>query len=238
MNIDCCKSYVGKQIIGLLPNDGGTPPPSPCLYVAFVDFGSLQPIDLFFDAALTQPLFTNNIGDGALRSLMQFNGGELYGVFNDFGNFIYSGCHMYYYGTSANNFDVYTLGGYLTSVSFNPMSAFALPCENMICYTTTLDSNFNRLYYIEYVTPVLYEYLDLLVNPPYASFIDLTDEISSALFFRQLYGQNLNYTYVDNGNGTSTITLDKAIDWNNNGSGIYLEIFDGIVSTGFVLNPC
>lgn len=31
MSIDCCKSYVGKQIIGLLPDGGGTPPTT-CLY--------------------------------------------------------------------------------------------------------------------------------------------------------------------------------------------------------------
>ena len=33
MSIDCCKSYVGKQIIGLLPNGGGNLPVEPkCLY--------------------------------------------------------------------------------------------------------------------------------------------------------------------------------------------------------------
>lgn len=33
MSIDCCKSYVGKQIIGLLPSGGGNPPVEPkCLY--------------------------------------------------------------------------------------------------------------------------------------------------------------------------------------------------------------
>lgn len=36
MRIDCCKSYVGKQIVGLLPGDGGTPV---CYYrVSVVDF--------------------------------------------------------------------------------------------------------------------------------------------------------------------------------------------------------
>lgn len=32
MSIDCCKSYVGKQIIGLLPSGGDTPVAPKCLY--------------------------------------------------------------------------------------------------------------------------------------------------------------------------------------------------------------
>lgn len=36
MSIDCCKSYIGKQIIGLLPGGGGSP--SNCLYYSeFID---------------------------------------------------------------------------------------------------------------------------------------------------------------------------------------------------------
>jgi len=40
MNIDCCKSYVGKQIIGLLP--GGA---EECLYVLAInsqDYGTID----------------------------------------------------------------------------------------------------------------------------------------------------------------------------------------------------
>ncbi len=238
MNIDCCKSYVGKQIIGLLPDGGGTPPQTRCLYVAMVDFLA-SANDLFFDDGLTQPMFSNNIGDGALRTMMQTDGGELYGIWNDGSNFIFSGCHIYYYGTSAMNIDVYSIGGYLQTITFSPMSAFALPCEDLQCYTVTIDEQYTKLQMIVYNTPVVTTNIQLNSNPPYGADIDLTDEISTALFFRELYGQNVNYTYVDNGNGTYTITMDKAIDWLNNGSSIFMVVGDNIGgSTDFELQPC
>lgn len=40
MSIKCCKSYVGKEIIGLLPGGGGSPVAPKCLYYA--EFGNID----------------------------------------------------------------------------------------------------------------------------------------------------------------------------------------------------
>jgi len=213
--------------------------PTTCLYISYVDFGAVMSNDLFFDDALTQPLFINNIGDGALRTMMQTNGGELYGIWNDAGNFIFSGCNLYYYGTSGMNIDVYDLGGLVMTIEFNPMSAFALPCQALQCYSVTIDGFYTYLYVIDYNTPLVTSNINVLSNPPYGSQIDLTDEISAGLFFRQLYGQDAVYSLVVNPDTSYTITLNNAINWFNDSSPISLYLddnFSGLIQ--YDMTPC
>jgi hypothetical protein len=213
--------------------------PTTCLYISYVDFGAVTPTSLFFDAALTQPLFTNNIGDGALRTMMQTNGGELYGVWSDGGNAIFSGCNLYYYGTSGMNIDVYDLGGLVMTIEFNPMSAFALPCQALQCYSVTIDAFYAYLYVIDYNTPLVTSNINVLSNPPYNNQIDLTDEISAGLFFRQLYGQDAVYSLVVNPDTSYTITLNNAINWFNDSSPISLYLddnFSGLIQ--YDMTPC
>ena len=40
MSIDCCKSFVGKQIIGLLPSGTGKPPENLCIYYSNFNYGT------------------------------------------------------------------------------------------------------------------------------------------------------------------------------------------------------
>lgn len=56
MNIDCCKSYVGKQVIGLLPSEGGEPPEAPCFY--FGEYSSPPDNDFSFWTIGGQPFNT------------------------------------------------------------------------------------------------------------------------------------------------------------------------------------
>lgn len=43
MSINCCKSYVGKQIIGLLPGDGEPPVEQKCLYIGSWTYEGMGP---------------------------------------------------------------------------------------------------------------------------------------------------------------------------------------------------
>jgi hypothetical protein len=55
---------------------------------------------------------------------------------------------------------------------------------------------------------------------------------------RQLYGPNVIYSYNDNGDGTATLLMERAIDWSGVGTPIYFELFDGITVTSFEFYPC
>ena len=218
------------------------PPLINCLYLGFIDFSSIPALDLFFDAAYTQPLFTNSLGAGQLRTLMQSNGGEVYGLIYDGSSFVFEGCHCFYYGTSANNIDVYsaTLGGYYGTISFAPISSSFVPCDATTCYTATYNNTSTILSMLNYITPAInLNSISLFINPPIGADIFLSDVNTMTLLFKQQYGQSAVYSYVDNGNGTSTITLDKAIDWMNNGSSIQLGISDAFGYLTYIsFDPC
>ena len=237
MNIDCCKSYVGKQIIGLIPSGEIPPiPPDSCLYIGFFDL-NLEPYDtMFFDSACTQPLFTNNIGDGALRSLMQSNGGELYFPYYNGSSFVFQGCNLFYYGTSVIPIDIYSnLFGYVTSVYWYKNSDVGNPCRELSCFTATIESAFDKLANMKY-----YNIADIYLpnNPPYNSMIDVTDITSMTLFFKETLGADIVYTYNDNGDGTYTITITNAIKYSNYGFEPELRFFDGVSFVDIVMNVC
>jgi len=134
MNIDCCKSYVGKQIIGLLPSE------EECLYYLVInsqDFGvsnwigwSIDGVDVYSSG---YNWYTNNAGGQSL--IISYVGSQPSSVILDDG-----------FGNSYP-FDV------------RKVTEFGGSCEN-VCYQAKFDYGYT-LYYIDYfqlggATPTAY----------------------------------------------------------------------------------
>lgn len=184
-------------------------------------------------------MFTNNIGDGTLRTYLQSLNGELYYPISDNGNFIYSGMHIYYEATSPFYIDVYFFGGLYGTIYFQKVSDFGLSCNPIQCFTLTYDNAYTKLSNIYFVTPLVTCNINFETsnNPPFNSTIDMDDVPSMTLLLKELYGQSVNYTYVDNGNGSSTITIDKMLNWSGMNQ-IDIVITDGSTGADFSLIPC
>lgn len=237
MNIDCCKSYVGKQIIGLAPGGSVTPPAQKCFYLGYLDTAGIATTDMYFDAALTQPMFINNIGDGTLRYNMQILNGELFFPLFDPNSFIQTGMHIFYEGTSATPIDIYYFGGLLNTINFTKVTDLGLTCNPIQCFTLTYDNTYTKLENLFFVTPLVTASLYMPNNPPFNAYIDLNNITSMTLLLKELYGNSVNYTYVDNGNGTSTITIDKMLNWSGLNQ-IDVVLSDGANGADFSFIPC
>lgn len=119
MNIDCCKSYVGKQIIGLLP--GGA---EECLYVLGInaeDYGS----NFFGDWTIDGEVFSDYLAANF--------GGNIYQ--NSTG---YESCFIYYIGTQPTTINVTTE---LATIPFtiNKVTDFEGGSCDLVCYQASFD---------------------------------------------------------------------------------------------------
>lgn len=206
MNIDCCKSYIGKQIIGLLPGEGS----EECLYVGYIDLkggGSLN--DYTLDDNTT--ILTNAYGDGYLRTLMQSQQGDVYGVFYDPVNFIAQGVYVYYVGTSANNIDVNFLGSPFGTISFNSLGDNGIECRPLSCYTMTFALQYDTLSDLSFSFPPLTTLTSSISSSaPFYGFINVTNVVDMTTLINQIYGNSATYSIVDNGNDTYTMTITNA----------------------------
>ena len=86
MSIDCCKSYVGKQIIGLLPSNGSQPPAQKCLYYALTSNcnGPFQGFLLEIDGSIYPNASTIYEVGTSIQSVYQLDAGGY--MYNGFGN--------------------------------------------------------------------------------------------------------------------------------------------------------
>lgn len=226
MNIDCCKSYVGKQVIGLLPDGGGTPPEPKCVYFGFVDFYSETYNNLYLDDAQTIPAFSDFYGNGNLKNYMNGIGGDLYYSFYSFGSFVFSGCFLFYEGTSLiPSIPIYdSVGGQINTIDFQENTLYSYSCTNDKCFTKTFDKSFIELYNLAWMSSPFTLSADYSQSNPFYN-IDISDVVTMDTLIRSIYGTNSTYNWVDNLNGTATITLSNCYDW---GSLPTLLLSDGI----------
>ena len=212
MNIDCCKSYIGKQIIGLLPGEGS----EECLYVGFFDLnggGSLS--DYTLDDNTT--ILIDAYGDGYLRTLMQSQQGDVYAPFYDPANFITQGVYVYYVGTSANNIDVNFLGSPFGTIGFTSLGENGIECRPLSCYTMTFPVAYNNLSDISFSFPPLTTLSsNLNGSAPFYGNISVTNVVDMTTLINQIYGNSAVYSIVDNGNDTYTMTITNAYYFGGN----------------------
>lgn len=207
MSIECCKSYVGKQVIGLLPSDIVS---TECLYVGYIDLnggGSLS------DYTLTDNItpITDAYGDGYLRTLMQSQSGNVYGVFYDPANFISQGLHIYYVGTSANNIDVNFFGSYFSTINFTPLTNYSIDCRPINCYTVTFGVEYLYLTNMYFSAVPLTEISsDITSSAPFYNQITITNTTQMGVLVNQIFGSSASYSLIDNGNDTYTMTISDA----------------------------
>lgn len=229
----CC-NFIQKEILGIFPN--GESQPSKCIYVAFVDFYGTSYYDLYFDNTQTQSMFIDQYGNGSLMNLMNANGGNLYYTIASGNDFIFNGCWLYYEGTSLiPSIPVYdSLGTNISTIDFVIGSAYGFDCINKKCYTVTYDNNFQTLYSIQWAISPTTISAEYPASNPFI-FPDLFDTITMNSIVKSIYGLNSFYTYLDNGDGTATISIFDAHDW---GYAPKLYISDGVNNSSITFTEC
>jgi len=229
----CC-NFITKQIIGQYPSGESEAPK--CTYIAFVDFYSTAYNNLYFDDAQTQPMFNDIYGNGDLMNLMNASGGNLYYSFSAPGDFIFSGCWLYYEGTSLiPSIPVYdNLGVNIATIDFAIGSIYGFDCTNKKCYTATYDNNFQSLYAIQWGTSPSTLSADFPSSNPFVV-PDLFDTVTMDSLVKSIYGLSASYSYLDNGDGTATITIFDAYDW---AYAPKLYLFDGSNFISLTFTEC
>lgn len=126
MAIDCCKSYVGKQIIGLLPSGA-----EECLYVLAInaqDFGVTD----FFGWTLN--------GNDFITELANY--GTVYQYQNDTGNY---SVYVYYTGTEPTDLNVTTPFGDVVFTIRKATDFEGASCD-YVCYQASFDYGYTYRY--------------------------------------------------------------------------------------------
>lgn len=129
MAIDCCKSYVGKQIIGLLPSGA-----EECLYVLAInaqDFGLTD----FFGWTLNGNDFITELAN--YGTVLQYQ--------NDTGNY---SVYVYYTGTEPTDLNVSTPGGDIL-FTIRKVTDFEGGSCDYVCYQASFDYGY-QYRYIDY----------------------------------------------------------------------------------------
>jgi len=186
MNIDCCKSYIGKQIIGLLP--GGA---EECLYVLGInaeDYGS----NFFVDWTIDGEVFSDYLAANFSGNIYQNSTG-------------YESCFIYYIGTQPTTINVTTE---LATIPFtiNKVTDFEGGSCDLVCYQASFDYGFEWRF-IDYFASggVLPEQL--------GSAIPIDD---ATILYNELYtflGPQISVTSVWNGS-QYVVTINNAFRWN------------------------
>lgn len=206
----------------------GTPaPPSPCVWVAtFGNYTSYGVPPLFADAALTIPLWSDPLGNGYLRTLMNSMGGDAYLPYTDIGNVNSGSLFLYYYGTSDMPIDVYDGFGNLGyTIYFQKLTPiYAASCQPDYCYEATFNKTYNKLIriYFNGITPNVIS-ADMVQSPPDYGTLDIqfsTTEIQQLLNW--IYGASALYSIVDNGT-TYTVRFENCYYW---GMAPIIELID------------
>lgn len=146
MAIDCCKSYVGKQIIGLLP--GGA---EECLYVLAInaeDYGS----NFFGDWTIDGEIFSDYLA-------ANFDGSIIYQ--NSIG---YESCFVYYIGTQPTTINVTTEFATIP-FTIRKVTDFEGGSCDYVCYQASFDYGY-QWRFIDYFSSgnVLPEQLGLAIS--------------------------------------------------------------------------
>lgn len=228
MSIDCCKSYIGKQIIGLLPTDGGSPPPPDCWYYAevkgFNPFG-IYPVDQFdlyyLDTNGTQQAFflpgNGQNGEGELQNLMNANLGNVAGVWHPASaEWIYT---VYYYGQDifAPYLPLYDINGNLANtIQFNKIDMIGGDCQLLVNYSVNIPYGNELAYQYTVNFTSLTWFFDYnysnQIYPVGATSLDLSDAIIMQNFVERVYGPQAIYKIIDNGSSYD-ISINDAIYW-------------------------
>jgi hypothetical protein len=184
MNIDCCKSYIGKQIIGLLP--GGA---EECLYVLGInaeDYGS----NFFVDWTIDGEVFSDYLAANFSGNIYQNSTG-------------YESCFIYYIGTQPTTINVTTE---LATIPFtiNKVTDFEGGSCDLVCYQASFDYGFEWRF-IDYFASggVLPEQL--------GSAIPIDD---ATILYNELYtflGPQISVTSVWNGS-QYVVTINNAFN--------------------------
>jgi len=211
MSIDCCKSYVGKQIIGLLPEGSGTPPAPYCYYYAYIDFYSENITQLYLDEGATQQLLNDIYGNGNLRNQLTSLGGDIYWFMLDNDTFTFQGTWLYYYGNAPTTIDIYDqFGNIFTTIFFQEGSANGVSCDSENNYEMTFDKGYNRFsrFGFESINNINAQ---MPTSTPYTS--DYTDLTLMQNLISWTFGNGASYSLIDNG-ATYTMQIRNAIYWN------------------------
>lgn len=126
MAIDCCKSYVGKQIIGLLPGGG-----EECLYVLAINSQD------YFDSSFIG--WTLN-GNDFITELANY--GTVIQYQNDTGNY---SVYVYYTGTEPTDLNVSTTGGDVL-FTIRKVTDFEGGSCDLVCYQASFDYGYEYRY--------------------------------------------------------------------------------------------
>ena len=192
-----------------------SPPASECLYIGFIDLnggGSLSDYTLDDN---TTPLVNDAYGNGYLRTLMQSNSGDIYGLFYDPSNFISQGIHLIYQGTSATNIDVHLIGNYWNTIYFSKATDSFIDCRPIFCYSLTFSTNYASLTNIQFASAPNILSSDLTASAPAYNNINFSNTFAMEDLIKSIYGSQATYTYTDNGDGTITISFNNVYDFGN-----------------------
>jgi hypothetical protein len=205
----------------------GTPaPPSPCAWVAtFENYPSYGVPPLFADAALTIPLWSDPLGNGYLRTLMNSMGGDVYLPYTDTTNFNFGSLLLYYYGTSDMPIDVYDgLGNLSYTIYFQKLTpAYAASCQPDYCYEATFDKTYGKLARIYFNGTATALSAEMIASPPdYAPIDVFLSTTSMQQLVNWIYGASALYSIVDNG-ATYTVRFENCYYW---GMAPIMEVID------------
>lgn len=177
MNISCCKSYVGKQIIGLLPNE------SECLF--------------YYSPNL-------DVTDWTVDGISIYDQFNINTILNSYGYYY----NQYYTSDNKESRLVLSFVGtqpptyipVILDADDNPVTWYLTSCCDLVC----LEGTYNAGDYYYFNTGLGY---NINVGDGANGFDDVAT-IENML--KPLYGQQLSYSYTDNGDGTFYIKIDNA----------------------------
>ena len=188
MSIDCCKSYVGKQIIGLLPSGGASPVAPKCLYYGntFVQSSGWSQ----FIADIDNTYFPStseiyDIGRSIQTTYQPFAGG-----------FSQDGLGSNIYLWSLENDPITSTWQVLNNddSNFYLVDMILLTCDvTKTCFSVDIPVGGGILF--DFVLNGEAPFSNLSVNPSGLN----TDSISFPNFLQSIFGGQANITVVDNG---------------------------------------
>lgn len=185
MNIDCCKSYIGKQIIGLLP--GGA---EECLYVLAINSQ---------DYADTNFVGWTLNGNDFLTEIQNYvTAGTNYN--NDQGGQSYYG---YYLGTSPTELNITTNYSGEGLFTIRKVTDYEGASCDLVCYQASFDYGY-QWRFIDFLNSILYPYYS-------PSAYDIDDASSLEYFLGPFLGPQISVTSVWNGS-QYVVTINNAFN--------------------------
>lgn len=185
MAIDCCKSYVGKQIIGLLP--GGA---EECLYVLAINAQDYGVAD-FFGWTLNGNNFITELAN--YGTVIQYQ--------NDTGNY---SVYVYYTGTEPTDLNVSTTGGDVL-FTIRKVTDFEGGSCDYVCYQASFDYGYQWRFIDFFSTGTASPYFS--TGFPY----NIDDATNLQYFASSFLGPQITVTSVWNGS-QYVVTINNAFN--------------------------